>query len=133
MNGEFELRKKPVSSLVLCATGFGKIKPGHINAAVFVASNVEFRAVNIELLKTKPHQRARRQCGQDARQVQGFSTLRIKQLDIGELERGDHAGRVRRDGANAHRYLQHLGGLGLELRTKLTDSRHNQPMQRTPG
>ena len=133
MNGKLELPKKPVRHVVAGVPVFREIQPCHHDFPVLSAADIELRAVDIQLLEPEMQDGMRRQGGQHARQAQGLAPLGIKQLHIGEFERGDHAGRVRRNGANAHGYPQYLRGLGFQLRTKLTDSRHNQPVQCPPG
>ena len=85
-DGKFELRKKPVRRIVAGVAGIRKIQPCDRDLSIRSAPDIELRALYIQLFEAKAQRRAGRYGRQNAWQAQGFAALRVKQLDVRELE-----------------------------------------------
>ena len=109
----------------------GEVEPGDADPAALVTADVEARAVDQELLETRleGEQRARRECGEDARQDQGDALLGVEDTDLAQLDRGNPATRVRFDRADSHGRADHASGACFDGRTPLLDVRQNQPVK----
>ena len=132
-NDEFRLRKEPVRGRAVTAASAGKIQTGNRDLSVLRAPDVQMGQVNVELLKLEGQGRLWRQCGQHTRQAKGLASHGVEQFHVAQLERGNHATRLRADGTDRDRHAEHPRGLRFKLRAKIANSRHNQPMQRTPS
>jgi hypothetical protein len=133
VNDELGLRKEPVERLRVVAGRAGEIQPTDQDPPVRGAAHVQLGLVDVQLLEPELHHRARRQRGQHARQPQRHAAGGIEQGDVAQLERRDHASGLRADDADAHGHTQRPAGLHFQQRAKLVDSRHNPPVQSTPG
>jgi len=108
---------------------------GDEDAALRVAAQQQLGAVQQQLGETQfeGQQRARRQRGADAGQVQRLPAGGLDDAHVAQVQRGDPSGRSGADGADLHGYPQCLGGLLFELGPPVVDVRQNRPVQCQPG
>ncbi len=127
------LGEQPVGGAGIAGRGRRKRQPGDENAPVGGAADIEFGALDVQLLEAQAPQRARRQGQDHARQAQRGAALRIEQGHVAELDRRDQPLAARRDRADAHRYPQRARGQGFQRSAKLPDTRHNPAVKRAPA
>ncbi len=130
---EFRLRKKPVGRRAVARPLVGQFQPRQQDAPFVRAPDVQLGALDVQLLEAKIPQRPGRNRQHHARQAQRLAPLGVEQGHISELHGRDQALGARRHRAQPHRYPQGPRGLLLQLRTVISDTRHNPAMQRPPG
>ena len=133
-NDKFALRKQPVRNRAVAAFGvFGNLQPADENFPVSLAPDIEFGAIDHQLLEAQPPERRGRQRAQHMRQAHRHAPLFVEQADIVQLERRNQSQRAGRDAADANRHPQRLTRLDLHARTKIADTRHNPAVKQPPA
>ena len=127
------LGKQPVGSARVAGGAVGKQQPGHKDAAVCGAADVQLGAFDVQLLKPQAPQRARRHGQHHALQVQRGAALGVEQRHAAQFDGRHQAVALRRQGADAHRHPQGATGLRLQQHPVVADTRHNPAVQRPPG
>ena len=94
--------------------------------------HIQVGLLDIELLETAFEQGPRRQCHHHPRQAQRGTARSVEQGDIGQLDGRYQALRAGSDGSDLDGNPQHPCGMRLQLRAKITDSRHNPAMKCPP-
>ena len=131
---DFALREQPVGRrVVVAARAAGDRQTRHVKLPGFVAPHVELRRLDVELIEPPAQKRARRHGHHHLRQAQCLTAHGVKQLDVGQLQRGYQTLALRGQTADSHGYPQGLLGLGLYLLTEFSDTRHNEAVQQAPG
>ena len=128
---ELALAEEPVGGPAI-AVDAGKVEPGNEDASVRGAPHVQFRAVDVQLVESQVPQGTRRKRRLHTRQAQRGAPLRIEQNHVAQLEGWNQAFAAGGDAADAHRYPQDPAGLDFQRGAKLTDSRHNPAVKRSP-
>jgi hypothetical protein len=133
---ELGLLEEPVGgAAVVAGARPAEVEAGDEHPPVGVAPRLELRPLDEQLLEAQlqGEQRARRQRGDDPRQLEGGPLLAVLQHDVAQLQRRRPAAGLYVDVANKHRNAQRLAGPLGDLRTPLVDVRQNPPVQCQPG
>ena len=133
-NGELMLIEEPVGQRRIALAGPAEIKTGDEQLARLVAMHLEVGALNDELLEeVLPRQHGmHRQGGLHPRQAQRQRALRVKDLDVSQLQRGRQAARGHDDLADANRVAEHAARALLDGLSPAIDVRQNGPVQSRP-
>jgi len=118
----------------VAAVARAHVQPGDEDTAARVAADLQLRAFDQQLLEAQLErpQRARRERGRHARQMQRRALLGVEQGHVAQLEAGHPAAALGAQRPDAHRHAEGPGGLGLDLGAPLLDSRQNPPVKSQP-
>ena len=136
---KFMLFEKPVGRGAAvdrrAGVGAGQVQPADEPAALHVAPHLQPGAVDQQLAEAQPQrqQRGHRQRCRHLRQAQRLAARGVAQHHVAQREGRHPAAALHGDLADVDRMPQRPGGLCLDLRAPVVQTRQNPPMQREPG
>ena len=133
-NHPLALLEEPVAGRSVVGPGGAEVEPRDVDATLRIAPRLELGAVDIELREAQfeGQQRARRERGDDARQGQCRTLLRVVNDDVAQLDAGHPPARSNLERADRHGRAQGPARRGLDAGAPLVDVRQNPPMQDQP-
>ena len=132
-NNHFALGKKPIARRRVAVQRRSPGDARHLPMPVVGLPNVQLQTIHDQLVQLEQHGGTQAQGHHHFGQGQCWPLLRVQQFDVAQLKRGDPAGALCRQSANAHGYTQRLPGKALQCGAKFVDSRHNPKMQACPS